>query len=225
MALTPKPDIFKQTLNALGGPALPCHYAAIVTPPPAFVTGAAFGLAGPILGPIFAVAAMADMAFMVESCSIPGRQIRTTNHSTYGSYRRMPVGVDYPTFMMTFICTNSMLERHVFDIWHNYIMSTKSQYMGYYDDIIGEITIKKLTDSGILMSTAAGSFPVTPNVPQVELGDTLSIWTFTEAYPVSIQAQELNNANGDYMRITVEFTYKYWTTLLSSLLDPGSGFT
>ena len=225
MSITPKPDIFKGVLNALGGPALPCHYALVITPPSAIWTGSGLGAGGVVVGPIVGLGAMINLSFMAESCSIPGRQFRTTNHYTYGSYRRMPVGVDYPTFMATFICTNAMTERHFFDLWHQYIMSTRSQYMGYYDDIIGEITVKKLTDSGILANTASGTFPVTPNNALVELGSLAAWWTFTEVYPISIQAQELNSANGDYMRLTVEFSYKYWKSEFSNLIDDGSGFS
>lgn len=227
MGFTPKPDIFKSVLGFLGGPAQPCHYVSVITPPPAMMAGGELatklGVAGAVIGGALTVGATLNMAFMAESVSIPGRQFRTTNHYIYGSYRRMPVGVEYQPLMVTYICSNSMVERHFFDIWHQFIQSPTSQYMEYYNDYVGSITIKKLMNSGLLASTTAGSFPPSLNNPIVEIGNVMATYILEEAYPVSIQAQELSYASDDYLRLTVEFSYRTWRAEpLSMLFDDGS---
>jgi len=231
MAFTPKPEIFKQVLGALGGPAQPCQYALVITPPPAMLAGGELatrlGAIGGIIGGALTIGAVANLAFMAESISIPGRQFRTTNHTIYGSYRRMPVGVEYSSFMATFICTNAMVERHFFDIWHQFIMSPKSQYMEYYNDYVGSIIVKKLMNSGTAANTLAGSFPVSPNNALVEASNYASIlggYHLDEAYPVSVQSQDLNWDNDGYLKLTVEFSYKSWRSEpFDSIFDGGSG--
>jgi hypothetical protein len=227
MGFTPKPDIFKSVLNALGGPAQPCHYVCVITPPPGMLAGgslgATFGGAGAILGASLAIGASANLAFMAESLSIPGRQFRTTNHYIYGSYRRMPVGVEYQPLMITYICSNAMVERHFFDIWHQFIQSPTSQYMEYYNDYVGSITVKKLVNSGLVASLTSGTNPPTLNNPLVEVGNLAATYVIEEAYPVSIQAQELSYASDDYLRLTIEFSYRTWRAEpLSTIFDNGS---
>jgi hypothetical protein len=227
MGFIPRPDAFKNVLDILGGPAEQSQYVLVVTPPLSMLAGGGLatrlGVVGGALGSALTVGAAANLAFMAESVSLPGRQFRTTNHYIYGSSRRMPVGVEYQTMMVNFICTNSMIERHFFDIWHQFIMSPRSQYMEYYNDYVGTLVVKKLMNSGLVASTTAGG-PVYSNNPLVEIGNTASTYVLDEAYPISVQSQELNWSGQDYLKLTVEFTYKSWRSEpLTAIFDTGSG--
>jgi hypothetical protein len=78
-------------------------------------------------------------------------------------------------------------------------------------------------NSGLVASTTAGG-PVYSNNPLVEIGNTASTYVLDEAYPISVQSQELNWSGQDYLKLTVEFTYKSWRSEpLTAIFDTGSG--
>lgn len=217
-------DKIKTAIAGKGGVAQSCHYVLTIVPPLIFnqesiQTAINKFAAGDILESATGVAKNGLQQFVLnqakhisllaESCSIPGRQLLTTEHRIFGTVRKMPYGVLYEDFTVTFICTNSMIERLFFDTWQQIIMGAGSQYMEFYDNYVGSIVIQKI-------STHTG---------KVDLGETtkatktLSVWKLLEAYPVSIQAQELSYADGDYLKLTVQFSYAKWQTLADRILS------
>lgn len=204
-------NIIKGILNAAQGPALPCYYTCNIVPPTAFSSSGTLGSiipgAGALLQPLIATASR-QVSLLAESVSIPGRQLLTTEHKIFGTKRLMPYGVLYENMTITFICTNIMLERTFFDIWHQFIISPGSQYMEYYKDYVGEIVIQKISNDD--PTTAGGAL--------TEFGSLLSTYTLEEAYPVSIQAQELSyGSNEEYLKLTVEFAYAKWKCTLDQI--------
>lgn len=192
----------KSVLNKSAGPAQPCHYICSIVPPLSMMTGGALGA---IAAPLTMYAAQ-QISLLAESASIPGRQLATTPHKIFGTKREMPYGVVYAPITITFICTNSMLERTFFDVWHQFIISPTSQYMEYYQDYVGRVIIQKTNNDNEAVST---------------VGSVLSTYILEEAYPKSIQEQELSYSSGDeYLKLTVEFEYARWSCTLDSVF-PG----
>ena len=205
-------NLIKSVLNSNQGPSQPCNYIVTIVPPTGFFTGEAFVMDAPIsfAAPVFSslsTVGIRQLSLLAESASIPGRNIETTPHQIFGTKRQMPYGVTFDTMSITFICTNLMTERAFFDMWQQYIISPKSQYMNYYDSYVGAIVIQK-TDT----SDSFGS----------ELGGAISIYTLEEAYPKTIQAQELSySATDEYMKLTVEFSYARFRTSLDRVVGIG----
>ena len=212
------PTQIKAALNSYNGVAQPCHYICTISPPAGMrsrlkliETGA--GIANKFLGitdvgSLVGNNTLQHISMMAESAEIPGRQFATTPHKIYGNVRQMPYGVLYDNINIDFICTNYMIERSFFDVWHQYIMSPTNQYMEYYNDYVGQIIIQKIANDSS-----------TPSIQKI--ANKISTYTIEEAYPVSIQPQELSYDSDGYLKLSVEFAYARWTSTLDNLF-PGS---
>jgi len=194
-------DYIKSVLNVSAGPSLRCNYLVTVCPPlllklPEFLGGQYGGAAVSFVG-------ARQVSILALNASLPGRVISTTPHRMYGTVREMPYGVLYAPMQITFLCTNSMLERTLFNIWQENIMNHKSYYMNYYNDYVGSIVIQKMSDSKDVGSLA---------------GEVVSTYVLEEAYPKIIAEQELSyGSKNEYMTLTVEFSYARWKNTLSDL--------
>lgn len=201
----------KQLINESGGPALGCQYVFNIVPPIAFsnITSAIQnGLQGDIFSTISGAAGdlfktgflknkAKQVSLLAESISIPGRQLLSTEHRIFGTVRKMPYGVLYEDLTATFICTNSMVERTFFDVWQQVIISPGSQYMEFYENYVGSIVIQKIS-----------------NNTKPSKSEKLSTYVLQEAYPISIQSQELSYGDTEYLKLTVQFAYSKWKSVL-----------
>jgi hypothetical protein len=194
----------KSVLNQSGGPAQPCHYICNIIPPVAMFTGGS-GLLAPIKAPLTAFAAR-QVSILAESVSLPGKQLMTTPHKIFGTKREMPYGVVYAPLNINFICTNSMIERTFFDVWHQFIIGPTSQYMEYYETYVGQIIIQKIAND---------------DAAQSAVGQVMATYFLEEVYPKSISEQELSYSSGDeYLKLSIEFEYARWSCTLDNLF-PG----
>lgn len=223
-----KPSVMNTMLNNLGGPALPTQFSTLIWPPAGLMTspdivamlGSGYGAVVEYLLSGAAIAGALNLSVMTEKASIPGKGFATSPVIMHGQHRLMPYALNHETFKMTFICTNSMVERTFFDIWMQHIQKPDSHYMEYFDNYKGTIWIKKLCGSGLFDGQLAdfGSSP-TLNEPLVELGSALSTYYLEEAYPVRVGAQELSAGDTQsYLTLDVEFAYTHSRCLLDKLV-------
>lgn len=189
-------DTIKSVLNVTQGPAQPCNYIVNIVPPVSLLLGgSSISLTSALTIPISLLASK-QLSILAESVSIPGRQFLTEEHKMFGTRRLMPYGVLYENMSITFMCTNSMIERTFFDIWHKHIIDPTSQYMKYYEDYIGTVIVQKIDNSVSPLSN---------------LTNLVSTYVLEEAYPVTIQAQDMSYSSTDeYLKLTVEFSYARW---------------
>lgn len=225
MSLAFTPNTMKTMLNTLGGPALPTQFATIISPPRGMKGGKEFfsSLLNPSLGiilpAILSAAGSANLSVMTEKTAIPGKGFGTTPIVRHGKHMLMPYGVNHETMRMSFICTNSMLERTFFDYWMQFIQKPDSHYMEYFDTYTTTITIKKLSGSGLVDNLLAPGIGMTANNALVEAGSALSTYFLQEAYPVRIGAQELSYGDtNSYMTLDVEFAYTHLRCVLDDLV-------
>lgn len=216
-------DNLRSILNRNMGVAQPCHYICTITPPVSMVSGG--NLIVDALKFLLAGGVTAQLSVLAEQAEIPGRQFATTPHKIFGTTRLMPYGVIYDTIRITFICTNMMSERTFFDVWHQFIMSPSSQYMEYYKDYVGQITIQKVNNDPGIVNTLLNSSSTDSIVAgaQATAAEFLSTYTLEEAYPVAIQPQELSFADDGYLRLTVEFAYARYKCSLDKIFPGKAG--
>jgi hypothetical protein len=220
------PQTMKSTLNLLGGPALPTQFITQIVPPTGMLGSSEFlslltnpTLAGSIQA-FMSIAGSLILSVMTEKAAIPAKSFSTANIIRHGQHLMMPYGQHHETFKMTFICSNSMLERTYFDLWTQFIQKPNTHYMEYYDTYKTTIIIKKMSGSGGVDGFLAdpGSSP-TFNNPLVEAGSLLSTYYLEDAYPVSIGAQELSYADtSSYLTLDVEFAYSHMYCILDNLV-------
>src|SRR5690348_7915745 len=108
------PDRLSSRLNVTAGVAKPCHYLVLIAPP------VSLGSLGFI--------ATEHLSILAEDAEIPGRQFLTSDFIMYGTNVKMPYGVAYDDFNVTFIATGAMIERHFFDAWQTIISDPLNNY-------------------------------------------------------------------------------------------------
>lgn len=142
------------------------------------------------------------LSILCQSANLPGTQLATTELPVYGPPIKMPYGLVYQDLSLTFLCTNNMSQRKIFEEWRRIIVDPTSNYVNYYDTYVGEVFVNKLNSDGLVIHTAL----------------------FEEVYPVAILEQELNSANNDWLRLTVILAYRRWRTLLDLKAANQAGF-
>jgi len=133
-----------------------------------------------------------DLNILCDACSLPGRQMQTFETN----YTRQQVKV-VQSFInedvsFTFNLTNDMFIKRLFDRWTNMI--------------IDRTTFKKNYDSKYKRDIAIYQNDINnEKVYGIKL---------INAFPVSVQALELNSSEGEIQKLTVEFTYEDFEELL-----------
>lgn len=169
---------------------------------------------------------MEEMSFLCESAEIPGRSIITADAKTYGPTFKIPYQSQFPEITLTFLSTSELKERKFFENW------------------MDQISFMSLSSPGITRRTFNYNFPSTyygnviiQNYREVGgPGDKspegpIFKTTLREAFPLSISAQPLSWMEDGFIRVSVQFTYRYYemtpqTTQSSSAPAPlPVGFT
>jgi len=128
---------------------------------------------------------------LCEGVQLPGCNIATSEDKFWGPVRKMVYLNTYQDVFMTFICSQSMVERKFFEKWQSIIANKSDDYIRYYDDYVGEITISTTNE-------------------KPELNKTHRI-TLKECYPIEIMPQELSYSENDsYLKFQVNIAYRRW---------------
>lgn len=133
-----------------------------------------------------------------ESTSIPGRETQTVERFVQGISRNIASGYTNSRISMTFIVSSHGAERNIFSVWQDLITSPETSHLvSFYDTYT--------TNADIIQYDKQGN-------------EILKV-TLIELYPVAIQDIELNwNSQNEYMRVTVDFNYRYWVDAKNSEL-------
>jgi hypothetical protein len=130
------------------------------------------------------------LRILCQSVSFPGRMIATSDLPIYGPPVKMPYGFIYQDFTCSFLCTNNMASRRIFEKWQRSIIDPTTNYVNYYDNFYGDISVFKLDQSN---------------------GATHLV-KYEEVWPIGIIEQELSAGNTDFLRLFVQFAYRRWRT-------------
>ena len=201
------PEALKGAFEVGNGPSDPSKFMIVI--PPCAAMGGALGIGGTILG----AAGGAYLSIMTDSVNIPGKQITTTPFTMYGTETKMPYGIAYEELNVSFNCTNNMFERRYFDWWSRLISDPTNNYWNYYDDYVTNIKLYKMPPGG--GESALGFLEAA----------TLSTYVMTieEAYPVSINSQELSYDAEGVLKLNVTFAYRRYRTAEDIIVGSSSG--
>jgi hypothetical protein len=142
------------------------------------------------------------LSILCQSATLAGTQVATTELPIYGPGVKMPYGLIYQDLNISFLCTNTMAQRKVFEEWRRIIIDPTTNYVNYYDTYVGEIIVQKLNQSGEAVHSVL----------------------YEEAFPVAIFEQELSSTNNDWLRLSVQFSYRRWRTRLDLNAASSAGF-
>ena len=127
-----------------------------------------------------------DIAFLVESTQLPGRNINTLDYQAEKETIKIPNGFIDDDVTMTFLLTGDYYMKDMMETWMSSIVDTEKYQVGYKKDYQTDITIQQLNDFD-------------KNIYGIRLQN---------AYPINISAIELNNSGENTIqRVTITFAY------------------
>ena len=135
-----------------------------------------------------------QVSMRCESVNLPGRNLNSaTDSNIYGPTREIVNGVTYAEdITMTFQASSGLEERVFFEEWQALAFDERSWNVGYYNDYISTIDIYMLDRQD-----------------NRRFGLKLH-----EAFPKTIAGTDLSqSANNELVKISVTFSFRYWTTL------------
>lgn len=131
---------------------------------------------------------MRDALLLCDQVQLPGTNYNTSDLRTFGESRKTPYERLYEDVNMSFYVDTAMTVKLLFDNWMTYIQDPGTRNFNYYDDYTADIVIE---------------------IQDVKNQSRYAVKLF-EAYPKSIGAIQLDHANKDIMKLSVNFAYKYY---------------
>lgn len=124
---------------------------------------------------------------LLESASIPGRSISTFEHGTTTQPIKYPYSFINDDVTLTFLVTNDFYMKNIFDKWMKHVVDDETGKIYYRKDYVSDVTITVLDLDA----------------------DMIYKCTLQDAYPITMNAIELSNANENgLIRVSVTLTYK-----------------
>ena len=123
------------------------------------------------------------------NAQIPGISINTTDKDL--GYRSIGFQKLYDDIILSFYCSEDLNELAIMQTWLEQISNPIDNRIGYYEDYAQRNKIKIITKG--------------------RDGKKTLTTTLHEAYPKKIDPMQLDYGSGDIMRMTVNFTYRYFT--------------
>jgi hypothetical protein len=177
---------FRASLGYGGEPANPTNYEVEITQQPRSLA---------LQGGGFANSFPYTMRFRCESCSLPSKNMKVGTMTSYGPPIKVVYATEYSDTSFTFIATDNMEEKEYLALWQQSIINNdftggfEQNNVTYYEDYIGVITITHFN----------------------KIGEPTYRVTFHECFPVLVQETPMSwNSNNDYIRVTINLTYKYF---------------
>jgi len=184
-------DKLKSTIGKRGGIAKANRFKVMFTPPQqsllnidpgaiftSVISGDGIDLKSLINDP-------RDISMLCDSASIPGRQFSTDEVTMNKQTVKMPYGFIDEDISMTFLLTNDMYMKKMFDDWSESIIDDDKYILGYKADYTTDVVIQQLNADNKVVYGAKleGAFPIT--IAPIEYSndaDGISKLTVTFAY-------------------------------------------
>ena len=133
-----------------------------------------------------------DIAILCESCSIPGRQVQTFDHShkNYRQSKKVPQGYFNEDVNFTFHLTNDYYMKKIFDRWVDIIINPESYKLSYKKDYVTDVTIQQLNQK---------------NIPIYGI-------KLKNAFPTTVNSVDLNNTSSETQKLNVTLSFDDYET-------------
>lgn len=142
--------------------------------------------------------------FMIETASITGRTLTTYDDKKYGPIRKIARETLYQDLNLSFILTNSMKEKTLFDAWFEHINPSNTFNVRYYDSYVADLEVAAFdyTNGGAQRN----------GMPSFD--NAVYRIKYEEAYPVNMDSIALNwGDNNNVAKMNIQFAYKKWSRI------------
>lgn len=172
---------FRSYINDFGGPAQACRFGVRILPQGDTLLS--------IIQSEDDSAVINDLFYLCESAEYPGRGFMNIDNRHYGPNFKLPYQSVYEDITLTFLCRGDSRERQFFDNWQYLINPTQSFNFSYRTEYRSQIEVYQIDEHNV-------------STYQYKLH---------EAYPVLVNSQQLTWADDQFLRLSVTFTYTWWT--------------
>ena len=185
-------DSFKSSVDKRAGLAKVNRFAVFMSPPNQSLLNIDVGniLVSAISGNFNARSLVndpRDIGLMCESCSIPGRQIQTMEHSHFRQAVKVPNSYINEDVTFSFHLTNDYYMKKMFDKWTSLVINPDTFKLNYDSTYKRDVTIQQLNEK---------------DVPIYGI-------TLRNAFPVTVTSIELSNASENTtQKLSVTMTYE-----------------
>lgn len=131
------------------------------------------------------------LQLLCSSCVMPGVNIGTSQHRTFGEQYDMPNDKMYGTLTSTFYVDGHLHVKKLFDQWFENIMDPVARTFKFYEDYTAK-------DATITVFDSAGN-------PHYKM-------KIDNLYPKSINDIQLSHDSHDFMKLDVTWSYRRWTS-------------
>lgn len=175
-------DNLKATISKKGGVAMQNRFQIFFTPPTANSVKSLLNSDPKVLVGDLAKNAVSggsiknmipdprDISILCESVQLPGRQITTIDYTAERQAIKVPYGVINEDVTMSFILTNDMFMKKLFDAWLTGIIDIDRYRVGYKKDFTTDIIIQQLNQQNIPVYGVRleNAFPITVNAVNLD---------------------------------------------------------
>jgi hypothetical protein len=145
------------------------------------------------------------LALRCENAQLPSRNISTAPSKIYGVTEEYPYASTFDDVSLTFVVTEDMKEKNLFDSWMNYINPISTYNVKYKNQYAVPIVIRQYDLQNKL---------------------TMSV-TLLDAYPKAMNQMDLDWASDAIHKVTVTFAYTSWRnnsvdSLAMEFIDAGN---
>jgi hypothetical protein len=166
------------------------------------------------------VSAFRNISMRCEAAELPSRSFSTVDHKIYGPVHPHPIQTTYSKLNLTFLCSDDMSEKFIFDAWMNY-MSNASFFP--FPSSAGQVIDLFKTGGRPVVNydfEYKNNYESLIVVTQYGMhGEPTLYSALFHAFPISVNELGLNWRNTDDIhKLTVTFAYTYHNTAIK----PGS---
>lgn len=175
------------------------------------------------------------LSLQCEAAELPGYTINTIENKIFGAPTPIAGTPAFGDVTLTFICAGNLWEKKFFDAWLNNIIPKQTYLVNYKMNYVTDIIIRQysefmpidpdalIADKSQLgetkpsLATVATKTPLDPerlNKPHVSYACTL-----INAFPVTVNALNLNWGTDEIHRLSVAFKFDRWLPLNTNPLD------
>ena len=129
-----------------------------------------------------------QLNYRCENANLPGRTFATADQRTYGPVEKYPYLTTYNDLDLTFIVSDDMREKILFDEWIELINPKTTNNFSYKEEYSTDILINQYDLSNNLTYSAK----------------------IIKAYPMSMNQMDLDWSSDGYHKLMVTFAYTRW---------------
>jgi hypothetical protein len=144
-----------------------------------------------------------NLALLCEGAELPGKTfLKHDNARVYGPTFSVPYQSQFTETTLTFFCTNEMQERALFERWMEAIIPSDTFNPRY----------PKSDKSRYLTNIRVIKYD--------EQANQVFVVELVDAYPTGIASQALSWGDDGFMRLSVQFAYRYYKVVFQGGFNP-----